>query len=85
MDWTTGIRFLEEAMKEFFFSSPTSRPDLGPIQLSIQWVPWVKRLEREDDHSPPSSAEVMRFSPYLRLHLPSGPFPWCLAAKTLYV
>jgi hypothetical protein len=36
---------------------------LGPTQTPIQWVPGalslgVKRLGREADHSPPSSAEV---------------------------
>jgi hypothetical protein len=40
-----------------------SRKALGPTQPPIQWVPWalslgVKRLGREADHSPPSSAEV---------------------------
>jgi hypothetical protein len=40
-----------------------SRPVLGPIQSPIQWVTealslGVKRLGREADHSPPSSAEV---------------------------
>jgi hypothetical protein len=36
---------------------------MGPTQPPIQWVPealslGVKRLGREADHSPPSSAEV---------------------------
>jgi hypothetical protein len=40
-----------------------SRMALGPIQPPIKWVPGffslrVKRLGREADHSPPSSAEV---------------------------
>jgi hypothetical protein len=40
-----------------------SRPALGPTQPPIKWVPGalsvgVKRLGREADHSPPSSAEV---------------------------
>jgi hypothetical protein len=40
-----------------------SRPDLGPTQPPIQWVPGdlslgVMQLEGEADHSPPSSAEV---------------------------
>jgi hypothetical protein len=45
------------------FVLSTSRPDLGPTQPPIQWVPGalspgVKRPGREDDHSPPTSAEV---------------------------
>jgi hypothetical protein len=40
-----------------------ARIALGPTQRPIQWVPRaisleVKRLGREADHSPPSSAEV---------------------------
>jgi hypothetical protein len=46
----------------FLFTTP-SRPALGPTQPPNQWVPRaltprVKRLLREADHSPPSTAEV---------------------------
>jgi hypothetical protein len=46
-----------------FLFTTASRPALGPTQPPIQWVPGalslgVKRLGREADHSPPSSAEV---------------------------
>jgi hypothetical protein len=46
-----------------FIFTTVSRPVLGPTQPPIQWVPGslslgVKRLGREADHSPPSSAEV---------------------------
>jgi hypothetical protein len=51
---------------------------LGPTQAPIQWVPGalslgLKRSGREDDHSPPSSAEVNNTSSYIstspiRLH-----------------
>jgi hypothetical protein len=46
-----------------FIFITVSRPALGPIQPPIQWLsgalsPGVKRLGREADHSPPSSAEV---------------------------
>jgi hypothetical protein len=48
---------------KIFLFSTASRPTLGPRQPHIQWVPGavspgVKRLGREADHSPPSSAEV---------------------------
>ena len=48
---------------EIFMSSKTSRPALGPTQNLIRWVrrhffPWVKRSERDGDHSSPSSAEL---------------------------
>jgi hypothetical protein len=46
-----------------FFLTTASRPALEPTQPQIQWVPGalslgVKRLGREDDHSPLFSAEV---------------------------
>jgi hypothetical protein len=51
-------------VKNFLFST-SSRPALGPIQPPIQWAPGalspgVKRQGREDDHSPPTSAEVKK-------------------------
>jgi hypothetical protein len=46
-----------------FLYSTASRLALWPTQLHVQWVSWsvsraVKRLGREADHSPPSSAEA---------------------------
>jgi hypothetical protein len=46
-----------------FFFTTASRKALTPTQPPIQWVSGalslgVKRLGREADHSPPSSAEV---------------------------
>ena len=39
-----------------------SRPDMGPTQPPLQWIPglspWDKRQEHGVYHSPPSSAEV---------------------------
>jgi hypothetical protein len=56
----------------------TYRTSLGPIHHPIQWVQralslGVKRLDRETDHSPPSSAEVRNAwsyisTPQIRLH-----------------
>jgi hypothetical protein len=56
--WKAGVHFLAGA-RVFL----VSRPTLGPTQPPIQWVPrgpsqGVKWLRREDDHLPPSSAEV---------------------------
>jgi hypothetical protein len=56
-----------------------SRTALGPTPPPIQWIPGafslgVKRLEREADHSPPSSAEVKEWVE-LYLHFPNMP-PW---------
>jgi hypothetical protein len=46
-----------------FLFTTASRTAVRPTQPPIQWVPealslGVKRLWREPDHSPPSSAEV---------------------------
>jgi hypothetical protein len=46
-----------------FLFTAASRPALGPTQPPIKWVSQtlplgVKRLGREADHSPPTSAEV---------------------------
>jgi hypothetical protein len=54
MDWKTGAHYLSGA-RHFLFST-ASRPALGAIQLSIQWIsgvlyPEVKFLGSEADHS----------------------------------
>jgi hypothetical protein len=56
-----------------FFTS--SKPDLGPTQLPIQWVAGalslgVKRQEREADHSPLACAEVRKYGSIHRLPIP---------------
>jgi hypothetical protein len=58
--------------KNFYYFT-SSRPALVSTQPPIQWVlgarsHWIKRLGREADHSPPSSADgkktwVYRFTP----------------------
>jgi hypothetical protein len=60
MDWKARVRF--QPVEDFLFSS-VSRQALGHRQPPIHWVsgdllPGIKRQEREDNHSPPSSAEV---------------------------
>jgi hypothetical protein len=59
-----------------FLFSTASRLPLGPIQPPIRWVPGalsqgVKRLEREADHSSPSSTEVKN--------------AWCYTSTTQHV
>jgi hypothetical protein len=44
--WMTGVWFPAWTFT-FFFLSPVSRPAFGPTQSPIQWVPRVKRPERE--------------------------------------
>jgi hypothetical protein len=62
-DRVLGFDF-RQGLRIFLFTT-ASRTALGPTQPPIQWVPGaislgggVKRLGRETDHSPPSSAEV---------------------------
>jgi hypothetical protein len=38
----------------------SSRPALGTTQPPSQWVPGALSPEREADHSPPTSAEVVK-------------------------
>jgi hypothetical protein len=62
---------------EIFLFTTVSRPALGPTQPLIQWVQGalslrVKRLEREADHSPQSSAEVKECVE-LYFHSPNPP------------
>jgi hypothetical protein len=63
----TGYRLDDRGVGRLrsYLYSTASRPTLGSIQPPIQWVPvalslGVKRLEREADHSPPTSAEVKK-------------------------
>jgi hypothetical protein len=60
----TSLGFSCEAGSEPEFNGEQEfRPVLGPTQPPMQWVPGplsptIKRPGREDDHSPPTSAEV---------------------------
>jgi hypothetical protein len=68
-----------------FLSTMISRPALRPTQPPIQWVPWalslgVKRLVREANHSPPSSAEVKECVE-LYLHSPIASIAICSVKK----
>jgi hypothetical protein len=61
MGWTAGVQFLR-GTSTFLFST-VSKPVVGPVQPSIQWVmgdfsPGVKSNGREADHSASSCAEV---------------------------
>jgi hypothetical protein len=64
-----GFNSRQEQWWDFFLFANSSRPALGPTQPPNEWVPGaltpgVKRLEREGDHSPPSSAEIKNASIY---------------------
>jgi hypothetical protein len=71
MGYSAGLRAERSAFRGFdsrrrlgiFLFTTASRLVLGPIQPPIKWAPralslWVKRPEREADHSYPSSVEV---------------------------
>jgi hypothetical protein len=62
--WLDGQDSIPGTGKELFFYT-ASRLTMGPIQPPAQWVPGArfpaeKRPERDDDHSPPSSAEIKK-------------------------
>ena len=54
-----------------------SRPALGPTLPPVQWIPDLSRgqstVGRAAEHSPPSTAAVIRVELYL--YTPSGPQP----------
>jgi hypothetical protein len=61
--WAGRSCFESQQVLGIFLFTTASRPALEPTQPPIQWVPGafslgLKRPGREDDHSPPSSAEV---------------------------
>jgi hypothetical protein len=55
---TKESEFCFQQRQEIFLFSIMSIPAMRPAEPPIQWVPGVKRLEREDDHSSPSGAKV---------------------------
>jgi hypothetical protein len=76
--WTIGVVGFDSRRElGILLFTTASRTALGPTQPPIQWVPGalslgVKRLGREADHSPPSSAEVKECVE-LYLHSPNTP------------
>jgi hypothetical protein len=60
MGWMTEGSEFESGRVKNFLLSISSRPALGPVQPPIQWVPGVKWLGREADHSISASAEVKK-------------------------
>jgi hypothetical protein len=75
--WTFRVQFLADAMMGIFIFATASRPVPGPIQPPITCIlealtPGTKRLGREVNHSPLSSAEVKNAWSYtapLPIHL----------------
>jgi len=53
-----GPGFESQYFQEIFITSESSRPAVEPTQLSIQWIPGLKRPECEANHLRPSSAKV---------------------------
>jgi hypothetical protein len=61
-----------------------SKLALAPIHLPIQWVPGVKQLGLEADHSPPSSAIVENVWSYIST--PSYVFMvWCVIKHRIHL
>jgi hypothetical protein len=58
MGWSAEGVGVRVSVGATFFLSTSSKPVLGSIQRSIQWVPRVKRQGREADHLLPTNAEV---------------------------
>jgi hypothetical protein len=67
MGWMIGVLgFASQWELGIFLFTTTSKMALGPTQFPIQWLPGalslvVKRLEREANHSPPSSADIKEY------------------------
>jgi hypothetical protein len=66
MDYGLDDRDFDSQHGLRIFFTTVFRPALKPTQALIQWVTGalsleVKRTGREDDHSPPCSAEVKKF------------------------
>jgi hypothetical protein len=75
MGWKIGVLGFDSRLGlGIFLFTTASRTAVEPTQPPIQWVPGalslvIKRLGREADHSPPSSAEVKEWV-VLYLHPP---------------
>ena len=85
-DYVTGrrVRGLDPVRTKRFFSYfKTCRPDLGPTQLLIQWVPWYSSRGHGVHHSFPLSDEKNDWSynspPTIYLHcVDREGFTFCL-------
>jgi hypothetical protein len=69
--WQSGLRIRRR--QDVFLFPKTSRPILGPIQPTIQWIPGFfpgQEWQRHDaDNSPPSSTEVKNERSYIPITL----------------
>jgi hypothetical protein len=66
-DWLRAVRRRGSRpgrVKNFLLST-SSRPNMGPTQLPVQWVPGIKRQWREAYHSAVTSAEVRKIWIYI--------------------
>jgi len=72
--WTVGVQLSTRAMTGIFIFTTVFRTTLGPTETPLHLVLeaiitlGVKRLGREADHSPPSSAEVKNTSNCTFIH-----------------
>jgi hypothetical protein len=72
-----GVGVPSPGRVKIFLFTTFFRPDLGPTQPPIEWVPeafspGVKRQGREAAHSPPTSAEIKK----MWIYTPTPPYPF---------
>jgi hypothetical protein len=74
--WRLRVQYQAGAMMGLFIPATAFRSALRTTQPSIQWVPGIlssgiKRLERDANHSHPSSFERLRIRGAIYLHSPN--------------